>query len=392
MAGRSFQAEHPFVAARFAKALNFVVELGKQLREAGEPINGDMPLMDALSLSNFYTDLTPDEMHVARWLTWYEMVIKRGVDPYMASTAVSTASFGFLHPSDASAHAPCLLRATDADALARCLTRRVQAHLRVGVRVTRLSAQPGGVVVDTSSGGTLHAERVVVTVPASVLAAEKALFAPPLPLRKVQVLQMLRPADILHGHIASPSALPSVLTDVVRAYSSNAAESVSVDKWVFRHSVWADCGALYFSSSGKLAKPLEGLAVADARGQIELVLARMLGKPAAARLLGSAAWGTLALSSWSSSPLSRGATVMPLVGLSPSSIARLRAPEWNGTLFFAGDAMDLAGFGTAAASLSSARTATYRLLQAAADSELLGGSAASDALQSCGLTCTKCAQ
>jgi hypothetical protein len=33
-----------YVAARFAKALNFVVELGKQVREAGEPHDGDMTL------------------------------------------------------------------------------------------------------------------------------------------------------------------------------------------------------------------------------------------------------------------------------------------------------------------------------------------------------------
>ncbi len=33
-----------YVAARFAKALNFVVELGKQVREAGEAHDGDMTL------------------------------------------------------------------------------------------------------------------------------------------------------------------------------------------------------------------------------------------------------------------------------------------------------------------------------------------------------------
>ena len=351
---------------------------------------------DALTLSNFYADLTAEETHAAQWVLWYEMVVKRGVDPYTASTAVATASFGFVHPSDASTRAPCLLRAAAADALARCLALRAQPHLQLGVRAARLSPRPGGVAVQTSGGRTLFAERLVVTVPAGVLAAERGLFEPPLPAPKTDVLARLRQADILHGHVTSPGFLPSALADATLAYTSAVdTEVASLGEWLFRAATpigSPPCAAIFFSVSGKIAKRLEVAPAAEVRGTLEAVFARMLGAEAAAAALGSAAWETLVLSSWSSSPLSRGATVMPPVGLSPSMITRLRAPEWNGTVFFAGDAMELAGFGTAAAALSSARTATFRLLQATADAELLGSAATSDALQSCGEVCIKCAQ
>lgn len=233
------------------------------------------------------------------------------------------------------------------------LVRRLLATpARLGVRVTGIGAEPGGVRVETSAGA-LRASAAIVTVSTGVLRAEAIGFSPALPGDILAALDGL-PMGLL-TKIALRAASPQRLglqagTNVIRRLEQRGAAFLSP---IF----WQGGTDLAVSFLGGRAAWALAHRPDEAAAFMREAVAEMFG--ARAKQL----WAPAHLvTAWAEDPLFRGAYAYARPGCAGAR-AVLAKPVWDGRLVFAGEACAIDGLaGTVAGAYESGRKASSSFL------------------------------
>ena len=229
--------------------------------------------------------------------------------------------------------------------------------LRLGVTVEQVRWRKKRVVVKARTlGGNaeeIDAERLIVTLPVSVLSARDGVrFDPPL-TGKQEVLTWIRTGPVVKALLRFRE--PFWLTRALRKADFFYSPSASFPTW-WRAST-REVPLLTGWAGGPAAERLQSRdRVADALDSLARVFGRTRGQ------IESLLEG-LRIVDWTQDPFARGAYAYELAGSPPDLLQRLAAPVEE-TLFFAGEATSLTGRGgTVDGALETGARAAKQLLQ-----------------------------
>ncbi len=235
---------------------------------------------------------------------------------------------------------------------------RAAGALRLGLTVERVRWQRGGVEVRartlTGAAEELEAQRLVVALPVSVLAARDGVrFEPPLQ-RKRDALAWVRTGAVVKALLRFRE--PFWLTRALRKADFFHAPGAPFPTW--------------WRGSPREVPLLTGWAGGPAAERLRREDRLALAVDSVSRLFGrsrrevDSSLDGARIVDWSEDPFARGAYAYELAGAPPDLLPRLAAPE-EGTLFFAGEASSLTGRGgTVDGALETGDRAARELLRA----------------------------
>lgn len=196
--------------------------------------------------------------------------------------------------------------------------------LRLGARVLRLRAAPGGVVAELAGGGQVAGRAAVVTLPLGVLKAGAVAFDPPLAAPRQRAIERL-----------GMGLLTKLVLRFERRFWDAGADWLGL--WGAAHAAWVDATApggppvLLGLRAGAAAAADERLAPHDRAAAALADLRAAFGAAVPAPLAVQA-------SRWHDDPFARGAYSFHPPGSTPDDRAALAGADWDGRLAFAGEA------------------------------------------------------
>ncbi len=236
-----------------------------------------------------------------------------------------------------------------------------EAELRLSTTVTQVRWRPGRVAVEAKNAAgarlVLQAERLVVTLPAPLLAAGEPRFTPAL-TEKRRTAQRLDAGPVVKVHLRFRRAVWRERGAVARPFPELAfaiAPTLAVPTWWTPFPL--DAPLLVGWAGGPSAARLDAL---SDREVVHRGLATLARAFRAARPLLEDALDDATVTRWARDPLARGGYAVFPPGTSHVP-AELAAPL-DGTLFFAGEATTLGAAGTVHGALESGARAAREVL------------------------------
>jgi monoamine oxidase len=203
--------------------------------------------------------------------------------------------------------------------------------VRTGARVAEVA--PDGVTL--ADGARIAASRVVVTVPLGVLKAGGIGFARPLSAGREAALERLEMGNLSKlwlrfDRVAWPDDVDWI--EWLGPQAGHWAQWVSLARA-------AAVPVLLAFHGGRAAEAMDALPEGDAVAAARDALRSMFGSAFPAPV-------AVQKSGWSVDPLSRGAYSFTPAGATPEDRDALAGPDWDGALWFAGEAASRGHFGT----------------------------------------------
>jgi monoamine oxidase len=226
--------------------------------------------------------------------------------------------------------------------------------VRLGAAVTGLAPDGKGVALTLADGGTVRADRVVVTLPLGVLQSGTVRFAEPLtPARQKAItalgMGLLNKCWLRFDQIA--------WDDTVDWIEWLSPQDGYWSQWV---SLARATGApvLVGFHAGTQAREVEALDDAATLSAAHAALRAMFGSRFPAPLAAQ-------ITRWSQDPFARGSYSFHATGSTPDDRRALAGTDWNGRLAFAGEAASADHPGTVHGAVLSGRDAARAVLQGA---------------------------